>query len=103
MQDVDFVVIGSGAAGGVVAKELSTAGFSVVVMEQGPYLKEKDATHDEVRVGFQHGFANDPKVQPNTFRANASETARVEPRMDYGRMVGGGSVHFTSNYWRFHP
>lgn len=38
---VDFVVIGSGAAGGVVAKELSTAGFSVVVMEQGPYLKEK--------------------------------------------------------------
>ena len=26
---VDFVVIGAGAAGGVMAKELSTAGFQV--------------------------------------------------------------------------
>jgi choline dehydrogenase-like flavoprotein len=45
---VDFVVIGSGAAGGVVAKELSTAGFSVVVLEQGPRVKEKDFSHDEL-------------------------------------------------------
>jgi choline dehydrogenase-like flavoprotein len=32
---VDFVVVGSGAAGGVVARELSQAAFSVVVHEQG--------------------------------------------------------------------
>ena len=32
---VDFLVIGAGAAGGVMAKELSTAGFRVVVLEQG--------------------------------------------------------------------
>jgi choline dehydrogenase-like flavoprotein len=100
---VDFVVIGSGAAGGVVAKELSTAGFSVVVMEQGPYLKEKDASHDELKIDTLHGIANDPKVQPNTFRASANETAKTEQRIDYGRLVGGGSVHFTANYWRFHP
>ena len=30
-EEVDFVVIGSGAAGGVIAKELSTSGFSVIV------------------------------------------------------------------------
>jgi len=100
---VDFVVIGSGAAGGVVAKELSTAGFSVVVLEQGPYLREKDFTHDEMRVGFLNAMANDPKQQPTTFRTKASETAKVEPRINYGRLVGGGSVHFTANYWRFHP
>ena len=36
--DVDFAIIGAGAAGGVVAKELSTAGFRVLVLEQGcPY------------------------------------------------------------------
>jgi choline dehydrogenase-like flavoprotein len=29
-QQVDFLVIGFGAAGGVMAKELATAGFSVV-------------------------------------------------------------------------
>jgi len=34
-EQVDFVIVGSGAAGGVMAKELSTAGFSVVVLEQG--------------------------------------------------------------------
>ena len=31
---VDFVIVGSGSAGGILAKELSTNGFSVVVLEQ---------------------------------------------------------------------
>ena len=31
---VDSVVIGAGAAGGVVARQLSEAGFTVVVLEQ---------------------------------------------------------------------
>ena len=34
-EPVDFLVIGSGASGGVLARELSTAGFSLVVLEQG--------------------------------------------------------------------
>ena len=34
-EEVDFVIVGSGAAGGVMAKELSTAGHSVVLLEQG--------------------------------------------------------------------
>jgi choline dehydrogenase-like flavoprotein len=32
---VDFVIVGSGAAGGVLAKELSVAGFAVVVRRRG--------------------------------------------------------------------
>ena len=32
-EEVDFAIIGSGSAGGILAKELSTAGFSVVVLE----------------------------------------------------------------------
>ena len=47
---VDFVVIGSGAAGGVVAKELSTAGYRVVVLEQGPWHTERDFVHDELGI-----------------------------------------------------
>ena len=46
-EEVDFVVVGSGAAGGIVARELSLAGFSVVVLEQGPHLQLSDYTHDE--------------------------------------------------------
>ena len=40
--EVDFVIIGSGASGGVLAKELSVAGFDVVVLEQGPYRRTSD-------------------------------------------------------------
>jgi len=100
--EVDFVVIGAGAAGGVMAKELSTAGFRVVVLEQGPYLSEKDFKHDEIKYTIQPGFTNDTKVQPITYRKNESERAKPLKAIEYGRQVGGGSVHFTSNYWRFH-
>lgn len=99
---VDFVVVGAGAAGGIVAKELSTAGFSVVVLEQGPYLKEKDFRHDEFSHLWQNALKNDPRRQPNTFRKTESEKAELHPVVEYGRCVGGGSVHFTANYWRFH-
>ncbi|HLJ46576.1 MAG TPA: NAD(P)-binding protein, partial [Bryobacteraceae bacterium] len=99
---VDFVVIGSGAAGGAVAKELSVAGFQVVVLEQGPYLREKDFKHDEIQIRQQNPFTNDPKLQPQTFRKTESEPARVTRALGYGRQVGGGTVHFTANYWRLH-
>ena len=71
--EVDFVVIGSGAAGGVVAKELATAGFSVVVLEQGPYLRERDFTHDEFAVTYRNALTNDYRTQPNTVRKSAGE------------------------------
>ena len=48
MTTVYFVIIGAGAAGGVVARELARAGFRVVVLEQGPYLTAKDFDHDEI-------------------------------------------------------
>lgn len=99
---VDFLVLGAGAAGGVVAKELAVAGFSVVVLEQGPYLREKDYSHDEIKYTVQAGLTNDAKVQPVTFRKSEAETARRVKAIEYGRQVGGGSVHFTANYWRFH-
>ncbi len=99
---VDFLVIGAGAAGGVVAKELATAGFTVVALEQGPYLRESDYSHDEIKYSVLPGLTNDPKVQPITFRRSEAEAARPMKAIEYGRQVGGGSVHFTANYWRFH-
>jgi choline dehydrogenase-like flavoprotein len=99
---VDFLVIGSGAAGGVIAKELSHSGFSVLVLEQGSYLKQNDFEHDELKYLFQSEISNDYKRQPNTFRKTARQKAQVQPAVIYGRCVGGGTVHFTGNYWRFH-
>jgi choline dehydrogenase-like flavoprotein len=99
---VDFVIVGSGAAGGVLAKELSSNGFRVVVLEQGPRLEPGDFEHDEYSVYNLNALTNNWREQPNTFRKSENENAQTKPTVWYGRLVGGGSVHFTSNYWRFH-
>jgi choline dehydrogenase-like flavoprotein len=101
-ETVDFLVVGSGAAGGVMAKELSVAGFSVVVLEQGPYLTEQDFSHDEIKYAVHNALTNDPKQQPITYRKHEGEVAKPLKAIEYGRQVGGGTVHFTANYWRFH-
>lgn len=101
-EEVDFLVIGAGVSGGVMAKELASAGFRVVVLEQGPYLTEADYSHDELKYTIMPGLTNDPKVQPITYRKSEREVAKLKKAIEYGRQVGGGSVHFTANYWRFH-
>ena len=100
--EVDFVIVGSGAAGGVMAHELARSGFSVVVLEQGPWLTEKDFSHDHQNDQYHpekslHRTAD----QPQTFRAKEADTAKKGEYIDYGRVVGGGTVIFTANYWRF--
>lgn len=99
--EVDFAIIGSGAAGGVVARQLAQAGFSVVVLEQGPWRTLADFKHDEFWVNFQGGITNDFDKVPNTFRAHESDVAQKQPVAQYAMQVGGSSSHFTANYWRF--
>src|ERR1700738_1755199 len=100
--EVDFVIIGSGAAGGILAKELSTHGVRVVVLEQGPYLTEADYTHNEIKVLGEYLLTNHPKLHPTTFRKTPQDKAKQQRALVYGRSVGGTSVHFTANFWRFH-
>ncbi|TFH73706.1 GMC family oxidoreductase [Gammaproteobacteria bacterium LSUCC0112] len=104
-EEVDFVIVGSGAAGGIVAKELSTAGFKVVVLEQGPHLTAADFRHDEW--GIEHNFDlmwNARKGHPQTERRDASETAGPAGYgLAYAHNVGGSSIHFSGNFWRLRP
>jgi choline dehydrogenase-like flavoprotein len=103
---VDFVVVGSGAAGGVMARELSLAGFDVVVMEQGPRLGPADFEHDELKYWFLNGILNSPERNPQTVRKLPTETATRTQGLNalwYARIVGGSSNHFTGNFWRFRP
>lgn len=101
--EVDFVIVGSGAAGGVMARELSKNGFSVVVLEQGPWLNARDYSHDDFW-GLLHpdkSLTNRTKDQPGTRRKTEKDDATKSGWNTYGRVVGGGSLHFTANYWRF--
>lgn len=103
-QAVDFVVIGSGAAGGVVARELAVAGFSVVVLEQGPHRTAADFTHDELSTQFNNELVGRDNVQ--TYRRTPADTAKPQndpPPALYAQGVGGSSVHFSGNFWRLRP
>lgn len=42
----DYVVIGSGAAGAVAAHTLVVAGYSVAILEEGPWVKTREFTED---------------------------------------------------------
>lgn len=104
-QEVDFVIVGSGSAGGIIARELSAKGFDVVVLEQGPFRKAEDFTHDELSVLFLHELlGGGQKNNQQTFRDDESKVAVVQPTppAEYAQTVGGSSVHFTANFWRFH-
>src|SRR3954468_703555 len=86
--EVDFVIVGSGAAGGVMARELSRNGFSVVVLEQGPWLTEKDFSHDDFRDQLhpEHALTNNPDIQPTTYRDSEKKKADPAGWANYGRV-----------------
>jgi choline dehydrogenase-like flavoprotein len=105
-EEVDFVVIGSGAAGGIIAKELSTAGYSTVVLEQGKYRKSAEFTHDEI-ANFLNGeiTGGGPRETGMSYRSDENEepvTGQQDPAL-YARTVGGSSVIFSAHFWRMRP
>lgn len=90
----DVCIVGAGAAGGVLAYELAKAGLGVVVIEAGPFWNP------------QTDFASDELA---TQRLAWQDTRLVDGanplKMGYnnsGRGVGGGTVHFTGVFLRFH-
>ena len=102
---VDFIIVGSGAAGGVMARELAQAGLTVVLMEQGPRFSVRSFRHDELKEWSLGGITNDAVKNPQTFRDDARKKAELQifkPPLWYGRGVGGASLHYTANFWRFH-
>ncbi len=58
--EADVVIVGSGAAGGVMARALAEAGRSVVVVEAGPFVPEPEMPRSELdgfdRLYLDHGL-----------------------------------------------
>ncbi len=78
----DYLVIGSGPGGALLAKELSGSGKKVVVVEAGPYLRPRDMVPD---VG---------KTFASFFWEGGTRTTRGNVMMPtlQARVLGGGSV-----------
>jgi choline dehydrogenase-like flavoprotein len=94
-ESVDFLIVGVGAAGGVLIQRLARAGFKVVGMEAGPFWDtERDWVSDEA--GSRKLYWEDLRIidgaNPLSLGANNS-----------GKGVGGGSVHWAGFAPRFHP
>jgi gluconate 2-dehydrogenase alpha chain len=102
----DVVIIGLGAAGGIAAHVLTKAGIDVVGLEAGPRLDRTDflAQDDEIAgvilnwTGKYKCNKEVPTWRPN---ANAATAKPPVPPILMGNMVGGTSVHYGTQSWRF--
>ena len=102
-EKTDVVIVGTGAAGGILAAELSKAGMQVIALERGPRLKTSDFdARDELRFFQRQELRPNPKSQPITWRPNTNERATPLGTLNYGNQAGGGTVHYGAVSWRFH-
>ena len=93
-EEADICIVGAGAAGGVLAHELSIAGFKVVVIEAGPFWNpQSDFASDELSM---------QSLAWNDTRLVAGSDPLAMGHNNSGRGVGGGTVHFTGVFYRFH-
>lgn len=111
LDPVDAVVIGSGAGGGVVAKELATNGFRVALLERGRLQKYAETGHDELRsqrtTVLGNAFGPDDERHLRLVRLGDDTGFRetLPSEGAYGNVaacVGGGTFSFGAMAWRFH-
>jgi gluconate 2-dehydrogenase alpha chain len=101
-EKTDVVIVGMGAAGGVLAAELGAAGMKVIGLERGPRLKTADFQLDELRYFQRQDLRPNVKRQPVTWRPDTNSRARPTPNQNNGNQAGGGTVHYGALSWRFH-
>ena len=83
-EQVDYCIVGIGAAGGVLLQRLARAGFSVVGLEAGPFWDtERDWVSDE---------AGSHNLYWNELRITGGEDPLALGANNSGRGVGGGAL-----------
>src|SRR5437660_3678079 len=103
IEKTDVVIVGVGAAGGILAAELGKAGMKVIGLERGLRLTTADfSPHDELRYFQRQELRPNVKRQPVTWRPDGNARAKPLPVLNYGNQAGGGTVHYGAVSWRFH-
>ena len=106
---VDVVVVGAGAAGGIVAEQLSLAGLHTVLLERGDKFGFSQTGHDELRsqriTVLGNAFGPDDKHYVRLAQTSDGHFVRVRPSEGaYGNnaaCVGGGTMSYGAMAWRY--
>ena len=111
MRKVDAVIVGAGAGGGVVAKELATRGLSVVLLERGQLVGPHDDRKDDLRNQRTSILGNnsgpDDEGNPRVAVDLQGRGRIVYPSQpgysNNAACVGGGTLTYGAMAWRYHP
>ena len=115
MIDYDVCIVGSGAGGSPVAYTLAKAGFSVVVLEKGPWLNESDYFKDELACcrrsvytpqlkDEQHVIEDyDGKDKDGNYKWASEATSESGWDFWNGNVVGGASNFMSGFFYRLKP
>ncbi|HEX4520624.1 MAG TPA: GMC family oxidoreductase [Gaiellaceae bacterium] len=108
LDPADVVIVGLGAAGGIIAARLAAAGLRVVGLEAGPTLTHRDFGFDELADDFRNRLgAGKINAEVPTWRARPGDEAttsragRTVSLMVNG--VGGGTIHYAGQHLRLAP
>ncbi len=111
MNRVNAVIVGAGAAGGIVAKQLAAAGLSVVLLERGPWYTPADCRKDDLRnqrtTVLGNAFGPEDLGFPRVV-VDAGGVARIVRPSDSAYQnnaacVGGGTLSYGAQAWRYMP
>ncbi len=108
---VNAVVVGAGAGGGVVAKQLSEAGLTVILFERGGWPSFEEHDHDELisqrTTVLGNAFGPDDQRHRRRIQNPDGSWRVVRPsEPGYGNnaaCVGSGTVSYGAMAWRFMP
>jgi choline dehydrogenase-like flavoprotein len=109
LKQVNAVVVGAGAGGGIVAKELAQAGLSVVLLERGkwysPFECRKDDLRNQRTTALGNAFGPDDERNPRVFVDGEGKEHVVRPSEgnyhNNAACVGGGTFSYGAMGWRF--
>ena len=87
----DVIIIGSGAGGGTLAKQLAPSGKSILLLERGDWLKREAANWDTTAV-----FVENRYVSPDTWYDGSGKA--FQPQVHY--FVGGATKMFGAALYR---
>src|ERR1700757_1680793 len=105
-QEFDVCIVGSGAAGGFMAKELCEGGAKVIMLEGGKEVNRADLLSH--KWPYELPFANLRREKQGYFyQGDVATSIRYETqsqiKVDRARVLGGRTMHWNAVALRYAP